>query len=247
MKIIVIAAGSGKRLGEETKNLPKYLVNVNGKTIMEHQLEVFKKIGYEKLIIITGPYKEKFTFNDATYVEDVNYHQHDILGSLMEARDYITGDVLIVYSDIIFDDSIMHKIMQSTDDIGIVIDLNWEKTYQNRTEHPKSEAENVLLDNSNNILEIRKNITANSNQIGEFVGIIKMSREGSEIFVKKFLELERSHTGYFQSAPSLHKAYLTDMIQELIDSKISVKPIIVSGKWCEIDTKQDLQRAYQLF
>lgn len=247
MKIIVIAAGSGKRLGEETKNMPKYLVNVNGKTIMEHQLEVFKKIGYEKLIIITGPHNEKFTFNDAIYVEDVNYHQHDILGSLMEARDYITGDVLVVYSDIIFDDSIMYKIMQSTDDIGIVIDLNWEKAYQNRTEHPKSEAENVSLDNSNNILEIRKNITANSNQIGEFVGIIKMSGKGSEIFVRKFLELERSHNGHFQNASSLHKAYLTDMIQELIDSEISVKPILVSGKWCEIDTKQDLQRACQLF
>jgi len=47
--------------------------------------------------------------------------------------------------------------------------------------------------------------------------------------------------------PSLEKAYLTDMIQELIDSKIKVTPIVVSGKWCEIDTMQDMQRAAKLF
>jgi NDP-sugar pyrophosphorylase family protein len=37
------------------------------------------------------------------------------------------------------------------------------------------------------------------------------------------------------------------MIQELIDSEINVEPIYVSGKWCEIDTPQDLQIARKLF
>jgi choline kinase len=41
--------------------------------------------------------------------------------------------------------------------------------------------------------------------------------------------------------PSLKKAVLTDMLQELIDSKIIILPIIISGKWYEIDTPQDLE------
>lgn len=245
MKIIVIAAGSGKRLGESTKDLPKYLVKVNDKTIMDHQLNIFKKINYEKLIIITGPYKEKFTSIEAIYVEDKNYLQHDILGSLMAARDHIKGDVLIVYSDIIFDHSILSKIIESKDDIGIAIDMNWESAYVGRTDHPKTEAENVSLDNGK-ILEIKKNISSKK-QIGEFLGIVKLSGTGSKIFVEKFLELEKSHVGCFHDAPSFKKAYLTDMIQELVDSGIKVSPILVSGKWCEIDTKQDLERAAKLF
>jgi choline kinase len=246
MNIIVIAAGSGKRLGNETKDLPKYLINVNGKTIMEHQLEVFKKIQYDKFIVITGPHKERFTFRDAIYVEDTNYSQHDILGSLMEARNFIVGDVLIVYSDIIFDSSILSHVMKADADIGIAIDMNWEKAYEGRTEHPRSEAENVLLDDGN-IIKIRKNITSTQNKVGEFLGIMKLSASGAKIFVNKFQDLERSHSGPFQTASSLHRAYLTDMIQELVDSKIIVKPIIVSGKWCEIDTRQDLQRACKMF
>ena len=248
MKIIIIAAGSGKRIGEKTKELPKYLLNVNDKTIQQHQFSVFKKFDYDEIIVITGPHKEKFTSNECTYVEDVRYHDHNILGSLMEARKYISGDVLIVYSDIIFDDKILSQVIEAGTEIGVAVDLNWEKSYECRTDHPKSEAENVVLDNNNNLLEIRKNITNNSTYVvGEFLGILKLSDKGSQIFVKKFEELEKLHKGPFHNAVSIQKAYLTDMIQELIDSKIKVTPIIVSGKWYEIDTMQDLQRACKMF
>ena len=47
--------------------------------------------------------------------------------------------------------------------------------------------------------------------------------------------------------PSLKKAVLTDMLQELIDSKIIISPIIISGKWSEIDTLQDLEIAKKKF
>ncbi len=245
MNIIVIAAGTGKRLGEKTKNLPKYLIRVNEKTIMQHQQEIFRKIQYDKFVIITGPHKEKFTATNVVYVEDSNYQQHDILGSLMAARDYIFGEVLIVYSDIIFDYAILSKIIESNVNMGIAIDMDWEKNYENRTEHTTEEAENVLLDEGK-IMEIRKHIT-NKNNVGEFLGIMKLSPAGSKIFVNKFLDLEKMHKGSFQDAPSLHKGYLTDIIQELVDSKIDVKPIIVNGKWCEIDTNQDLQKAATMF
>jgi len=245
MKIIVIAAGSGKRLGESTKDLPKYLIKINDKTIMEHQLDIYKKIGYEKLIVITGPHKEKFKSNEAIYVEDRNYSQHDILGSLMAARDYISGEVLIVYSDIIFEQSIISKMAESKADIGIAIDMNWEDAYVGRTKHPRTEAENVSLENGK-IVEIKKNISSQKH-VGEFLGIVKLSKIGSKIFVDRFLELEKSHSGSFHDASSLKKAYLTDMIQELVDFGIMVTPILISDKWCEIDTMQDLERASKLF
>jgi len=237
MKIIVIAAGSGKRLGESTKNIPKYLIKVNEKTIMEHQLDVFKKFPYENFIVITGPHKDKFIFKNVIYVEDKNYQLHDVLGSLMAAKDFLTGDIIIVYSDIIFEKSILLDVMNSNSDIGIAIDLDWEKTYEGRTDHPKSEADNVVLDEGNNIVKIRKGIIDKQNKLGEFIGIMKLSTSGCKIFVKKFQELEKTHNGPFHNASSLQKAYLTDMIQELIDSKIRIEPIFISGKWCEIDTE----------
>ena len=76
---------------------------------------------------------------------------------------------------------------------------------------------------------------------------MKLSKKGSSMFLEKYSELEMSHKGKFHSAPSLEKAYLTDMLQELIVSGIRISPIYVSGKWCEIDTPQDLEISRKLF
>lgn len=247
MNVIIIAAGSGKRISDEIKNTPKSLVKINGKPIIERQLSVLKKSGIKQIFVITGPHSEKFYLDNVTYVKDQYYNEHDILGSLMEAKNFIKNDVLILYSDIIFEFKILQQILDSKKDISIAVDMNWEKMYHGRTEHPMAEAENVLLNDKNQILKIQKNIGSKNKNIGEFLGIIKLSSKGSEIFVKKFNELIKNHVGTFHQAPSISKAYVTDMIQELVDLKIDVEPIFISGKWCEIDTMQDLKNAERIF
>ena len=246
MNAIIIAAGSGKRISNDTKNIPKSMVKVNGKPIIEYQLDVLKKVGINEIYVITGPYSEKFNIKNVKYVKDKEYEKHDILGSLMEAKKIMNGDTLVLYSDIIFELKIIEKIMNSKEDISIAVDMNWEKNYEWRTEHPKSEAENVEI-NNNNIIRIKKNIENVNNNVGEFLGIIKFTNKGNELFVKKYEELVNMNTGLFHESPSILKAYVTDMIQELIDSNIKIKPILVSGKWCEIDTMQDLKNAEKIF
>ena len=247
MKAIVIAAGEGSRMGKLTKNIPKPLVLVNGKSIIERQLSILKQNGILDIIIITGPHHEKFNFKNVVYVNDLDYKKHDTLASLMIARDYMNDGIIITYADQIFDEKIMESINNFLGDIGIAVDLDWEKNYVDRDQHPKSEAENILI-NGNEILEIRKNISEckKNEKIGECLGLMKLSRKGSKIFLDKYSELEISHQGKFHNASLLEKALISDMIQELIDSEINVEPIYVSGKWCEIDTPQDLEIARKL-
>ena len=184
-----------------------------------------------------------------TYIQDYKFQDHDVLGSLMAAKSIINDDILTSYSDIIFEEKILKSMTEFTGDIGIAVDLDWEKNYDGRDQHPKSEAENVLFDKEGNILEIRKNIVEykENEKIGECLGLMKFSRNASKIFLDKYSELEKSHKGKFHNAPSLEKALISDMLQELIVSGIRVSPIYVSGKWCEIDTPQDLQKARKLF
>ena len=247
MKAIVIAAGEGSRMGKLTKNIPKPLVLVNGKSIIERQLSILKQNGILDIIIITGPHHEKFNFKNVVYVNDLDYKKHDTLASLMTARDYMNDEIIITYADQIFEEKIMESINNFSGDIGIAVDLDWEKNYVNRDQHPKSEADTVLFDKEGNILELRKNIQKPDSKIGEFAGIVKLSKKGSNILLKKLNELHKSHNGKFHNASSLKQSIIPDMIQELIDSEINVEPIYVSGKWCEIDTPQDLQIARKLF
>ena len=180
-------------------------------------------------------------------MNDRDYDEHDILGSLIVAKDYIEGDIVITYSDILFDAIILEQIIQQECDIGIAIDMDWEKAYEGRILHPSTEAENVLLDDDKNILKIQKNIKSHEGNVGEFLGLIKLSSHGSKILTDKFEYLLTNHIGTFHNAASLKEAYVTDFIQELVNSKIVVTPIFISGKWCEIDTNQDLERAQKMF
>jgi len=249
MKAIIVAAGEGSRMGKLTQNIPKPLVMVNGKSIIERQLSILMQNKILDIIIITGPHNEKFNFKDVVYVHDLDHKKHDALGSLMTARDYMSNEIIITYADQIFEKVIIDQVIDFKGDIGIAVDLDWEKKYVNRDQHPKSEAENVLFDKEGNILEMRKNISAckENEKIGECLGLMKFSRKGSKVFLDKYSELEISRQGKFHNALSLEKALISDMLQELIDSKINVEPIYISGKWCEIDTPQDLQIARKLF
>jgi len=248
MKVIIIAAGSATRLGNLTEEIPKGLLKINSKSILEIQIQQFKKKNISKIIIITGPHHEKFHFDDISLINDEEYLDHDVLSSLMVAKSEMNSEIITSYSDIVFEDSVLDPLFEFKGDIGIAVDLNWEEKYMNRTDHPKTQADNVIIED-NKVVKIKKNILEyeNSQQIGEFLGLMKLSYNGAEIFVKKYNELIQSHQGNFQDAPSLKKAYLTDLIQELIDSGIAVTPIFVNGRWNEIDTLQDLETVRKIW
>jgi choline kinase len=245
MRAIILAAGSGLRLGEFTQDIPKTLVDVNGESILERQISLLKEYGINEIFVVTGYKREKHVLKNIEYIFNARYSETEQLTSMMVARGKIFGDVLIIFGDIIFDSDILQQVLASNDDITIPIDLDWKKSYE---EEPNKPADIFWL-NRKEIGKISaKEISLESkNEVGEFLGIIKLSAAGSKILVKKYEELEKSHTGKFHDADSLEKAKLVDILQELIDSKVKISPLTISGKWCEIDTPKDLERARKKF
>ena len=157
------------KISEDVKLIPKSLINVNGKPIINYQIEILKQFGIHDITVITGKFNDKFDIKNINYVYDAKHEQHDILGSLMEARQFLKNDVLIMYSDIIFDSKVIEEILNSNSDISLAVDLNWKNNYVDRSDHPESEAENVLLDSNNNILQIKKNIQNEDYDVAEFL------------------------------------------------------------------------------
>ena len=94
MKAIILSAGYGSRLGNLTKELPKSLVDINGKSIIERQIETFRNNGVKDIVVVVGPNKDKFQLNDVEYVVDENFHDHEQLGSLMMASKHFQNDLV---------------------------------------------------------------------------------------------------------------------------------------------------------
>ena len=59
MNIIILAAGQGTRLRPYTNHLPKCLVNIDGESLLERQIEIIRSCGLNKIYVVTGYCAEK--------------------------------------------------------------------------------------------------------------------------------------------------------------------------------------------
>ena len=247
-KALVIAAGLGSRLKKHTENLPKCMLDFGGKTLLQRQLDSYKKNGIKDISLIRGYKKEKINYKGIKYFENKDYKNNNILNSIFYAEKVISGNIIISYSDILFDSSVVERTLNSNHDISVVVDIDWRGYYVGRKDHPISEAENVIFNSNNEVEKIGKINTGNKEVHGEFIGMIKLSNRGTEIFKEHFHRLKKLYWNKpFQRAKIFQKAYLTDFIQELVDIGIKVHCVIIESGWKEIDTVEDYKKALVAF
>ena len=250
MNAIILAAGKGTRLRPETISIPKGMVKLFDKSLLEMQIDIFKKCSINDISIVTGYLADKITFPSINYFKNENFPSTAGNESIFCAKEKLQDCTIITYGDLVFEKAVLDQVIDFKGDIGIAVELDWKPHYDGRTLHQMSEADNVLFDKEDNILEMRKNIQKPDSKIGEFAGIVKLSKKGSNILSKKLNELHaliNQGLGSEAEAFNIKQSAMPDMIQELIDSEINVEPIYVSGKWCEIDTPQDLEIARKIF
>ena len=247
MKVIILAAGMGSRLRPLTNNIPKCMLKLSNETLIERQIKIFHNCNINDITIVTGYRSDLIDISNVNYIKNENYEMTNMNESLFCALEPSNSPVLVTYSDIIFEQKIIQQMLEITDGIGLAINLNWKKYYQNRKNHPLSEAENVLVENGR-ILQIRKNISESlqNQQIGEFLGIMMLSSQHVKILLERYSYLKKNHVGTFHNSPSLSNAYITDMLQEMINCGVNVNPVLTEGRWFEIDTPEDLKNAEKL-
>ena len=247
MNAIILAAGKGIRLLHNTKNVPKGMLKLFNETLIERQIKIFHSCNINDITIVTGHRNEIIDIPDVNYVKNENYETTNMNESLFCALELSNSPVLVTYSDIVFEQKIIQQMLEITGGIRLAVNLNWKKYYQNRKNHPLSEAENVLVENER-ILQIRKNISKSlqNQQIGEFLGIMMLSSDHVKILLERYSYLKKNHIGTFHNSSSLSNAYITDMLQEIINCGINVNPVFTEGRWFEIDTPEDLKNAEKL-
>ena len=247
MNAIILAAGMSSRLRPVTSDKPKCMLKLFNETLLERQIKIFRNYNINNITIVTGYRSEVIDISNVNYVKNENYATTNINESLFCALEPSNGPILVTYSDIVFEQKIIQQMLEITDGIRLAVDLDWKKHYQNRTMHTLSEAENVLVENGR-ILQIRKNIPKSSQnqQIGEFLGIMTLSSDHVKILLERYSYLKKNHIGTFHNSSSLSNAYITDMLQDIINCGINVNPVFTEGRWFEIDTPEDLKNAEKL-
>jgi len=111
MKVVVMAGGKGTRISSINSEVPKPMIKIDGKPILEHQINFFKKNGIKNFVFVVGYLKDsiidyfkdgkKFDVNIDYVIED---QPLDTAGSFFYLKEYIKNeDFILVNGDIIFD------------------------------------------------------------------------------------------------------------------------------------------------
>jgi len=157
VKAIILAAGMGTRMGSMTKSLPKCLaIQFNGESLLNNQIQTLKRSGVYDIVVVRGYEGEKIKVPKIRYAWNRDYAANNVLESLMCAENELEGDVIISYSDIWYQDSVLKKLLRSDKDIAIGVDIDWKEYYEGRKLHPIEEAENVIFDSNNRVIKIGK-------------------------------------------------------------------------------------------
>jgi hypothetical protein len=135
-------------------------------------------------------------------------------------------------------------------ELALVIDRDFRTIYEGRTEHPLDEGEVSDLRPDGLVNRVGKRSLPADQAIGEFIGLAKLGPQGVRWVADGIDELTARFAGRehepFQRAATFQNAYLTDLLQHLIDGGKPATPVLIDGGWREIDTGQDLARAEEL-
>lgn len=237
LKAIILAAGEGTRLRPYTIDRPKCLVEVAGHSLLDRQLAVLATEAIYPIVLIGGYRVEMLKRPGIESRVNPRYADTNMVWTLFCAEDDLEGDVLLCYGDIVYSHEILQALLSANADIAVVIDRDWESYWRARNENPLDDAETLKLAADGRILEIGQKPGSLAEIEGQYIGLMKFSAEGTQLLKKTFRDAKTA--GTLRGKP-LEKAYMTDLLQAMIDLDIRLDAVLVHGGWVEVDTVSDL-------
>lgn len=227
MKAFLLAAGRARRLYPLTKDIPKCLLRVGGRTLLERQVELVKACGIDDITVVTGHHAEKIhgvLGRTVKYVYNPYFAATADIVSLWCLRKLMRGSFLYLHSDVLFSRGILERLLERDgEDMCLAVD-------------PKpcdAEDEKVRV-MGDLVVEIGKTIPP-GRAFGEFIGIARLSDEAAPR-LREALE--------FLVDNGRLEVQCTEAIQRLIGQGNRVEMCTVTGfPWTEIDFYRDLEEA----
>jgi phosphoenolpyruvate phosphomutase len=234
---VILAASEGNNLKELTKDIPKVLLKVQGKTLLARTTDELNRVGIKDISVVRGYKKETIKAANIRTIDNDEYNGSKELYSFYLARNELKENTVIVYGDIVFKSYILNDLLNDTNDITILVDSDFQmapvfKDYV-RADRPYSK--NLFRDT---VKFMQMSTTLKAGEIqGEFVGLWKVNAAGAAA-VKAALEA-------LSKNPDFKNLRMADLFNEIAKSTpIAVK--YIRGSWLDIDDVVALQKAGDL-
>jgi len=245
MQAIILAAGNGSRLRPATDSIPKVMVKVCGKTIIERSLDCLAEIKKIKEVIIVVGYRaekikeyigKSYKGMKINYVLSKDYASTNNIYSLWLAKDYVKDDVILLEGDVIFDKEMLEPILDSTH-ANLVLVAKYNKSIPGTV---------ITMD-------------INTNKVKSFIGS-KDQEKAKNYFMDKYKTIniylfkkhffKKSFMPKLESYMNSHgkKVYYETALGSLTCSGVDIYAHLIENiKWYEVDNNTDLKNASLMF
>jgi len=227
--IIIPAAGSARRLRPLTDSIPKSLLRINNKPIIEHQLYNLPEEYVKKAIVILGYMGEKIKNHiesldlkyPVKYYYNENYKNTNCAYSLIKAKQEMSEGSILINCDLLFKKKNIERLFISDYPNAVTVRKN---------DYHKTDLQDILIYNNKIHKWSIKLIDANA----EVMGPLKISKTDSHKVIEYFKSL---------TVEEQFKMHCFGLFSNCINI-IDFHPVFINdGAWVEIDTKNDLEKA----
>lgn len=217
MKAVILAAGEGKRLRPFTETMPKVMLPVANKPVLEYVFDAVKKSGIDEIVVVVGYKKEVIMdyFKDYEDIKITYVTQTKQLGTahaLLQAKKHIKDSFIVLAGDNIIDQNSISRLMKDPSDYAILI-----------KEHPYPSKYGVVFVENNSI---RRIVEKPKEDVGKYIstGIYKLPRS-------VFTDIERCTSEGFHA--------LSSVIQSLVDKEKHINTVLAKS-WMDVVYPWDL-------
>jgi len=239
VKVVILAAGQGKRLLPLTEDIPKCLLDIGGRRLLERQIDAFAACDVSEIVVITGYGAAQVdevldhlrsTLPDVALKTTFNpfFGVADNLASCWMARHQMDQDFILVNGDNLFQADMVKQLLKAPD-APITVAIARKQEYDN-------DDMKVMLDGAR-LTEIGKTLPVDTVN-AESIGMLLFRGEGPMLYRAALEEAMLETTG-------LRQWYLS--VINALAKQVSVMTQPVDGiEWCEVDFPADLQQARHL-
>lgn len=229
MKAIILAAGASRRMISLTANLPKCLLKIGEKSIIEHQIASLCQYGLDEIVVVTGFCEDKIRAicgDKVRYISNPRFAETNSIYSLWLVKGEAQEGFVVLNSDVLFHPLILGKLLASPYPDALTMSK----------QESMGEEEMKVKVNSDRVVDMNKEIPPHQAD-GENVGIVKFSPNGAKVLFEKMDELisqgmvNKWAPFAFQQIASYHHLYAVD---------------IGDLPWVEIDFVEDYERAKEV-
>jgi UDP-N-acetylglucosamine diphosphorylase / glucose-1-phosphate thymidylyltransferase / UDP-N-acetylgalactosamine diphosphorylase / glucosamine-1-phosphate N-acetyltransferase / galactosamine-1-phosphate N-acetyltransferase len=232
-KTVLLAAGRGTRMRELTNELPKPMVEVRGKPVLQHTVEGLRAAGVRDFLIIVG-YRadsvQNFFGDGARYNIQIQYATQvvqDGTGRVVDlARNFVEDlPFILSYGDILVDPENYRRVIDLSDDVEAII------TVKRGEDVTKGGA--VFLNEQMELVDLHEKSKPGQATSPWYNAGLYAFRSSIFDFTAK---LKLSPRGEYE---------LTDAVRALAQSGKKVKALELSGEWADVRDPEILARLNQ--